>query len=98
MDLGSYQKLKEHYLTVFFHELGHVYCWKNDVWYSYHHFDGTKEKYRVFALTGFKAEKWVDKWGEKEHKKYFPKLYYCATYRTKEHKKWFKNNILKQYK
>jgi len=71
-------------LSAFFHEIGHIHCFKNGLWTSYHvnkplEFLSKKEKIK-YIKTAVKAEKWVDRWAEKEMKKHFPELKYYRGY------------------
>lgn len=71
-------------LSTFFHEIGHIYCWDNQLWKSYHIdkplFEMTQEEKKRYVRTALKAERWVDNWAKKEMKKHFPKLTYIAGY------------------
>lgn len=74
-------------LSVLFHEIGHVYCFRNKIWNSFHNYCDKK----LFCLTALKAERWVDKWGEQEFKRYYPdKSYWKSSYSSKEDIKWFR--------
>ncbi len=49
-------------VCAFFHELGHVHCYRNDLFYNYHHDvydDKASEKVRL------KVERWVARFGER---------------------------------
>lgn len=85
-----------------FHELGHIHCYENNIWCSYHHSTSLKSltKYEkgLVIKTGLKAERWVDNWAAKEMKKYYPKIKYKFVYMDKEKvKKYFHEGYLKQY-
>lgn len=72
-------------VSVLFHELGHDYCAKNNLWVNYHRRPANFDEVRKLAV---RAELWVDKWAEKEYNRIFPNgvqgLGYRASYRTKE--------------
>lgn len=75
-------------LSVLFHEIGHVHCYRNNKWTAYH----KAENVKAFKLTALKAERWVDNWAENEFKKYYPdKDYWKSDYSSKESVKWFKD-------
>ena len=77
-------KKKEEAYTIFFHELGHIHCYKHRIWPSYHYLHTekiTNELIRKFKMTAYKAECWVDNWGRQEMKKRFPKLQYWSAYK-----------------
>lgn len=76
---GNIEKRNE-ILSTFFHELGHIYCYDNNLWNSYH-----KECYsKNTRRTALKAERWVDKWAEKELYKYNNKIKFIPSYQTKK--------------
>jgi hypothetical protein len=74
-------------ISTFFHEVGHIYCWENKIWKSYHINksidDLTKDEKRRYVLTALKAERWVEKWAKKEMKKHFTGIKYIAVYSDK---------------
>ncbi len=80
------------YLSVFFHEAGHHHCVKNGLWKNYHN---PSVKLSIRKKTALKAERWVDKWAEKQFYSFFPKEYFhfYASYKEKEQiakfKAWF---------
>lgn len=74
---------KRKIISALFHELGHMHCYKNNIWYCYHHIRDigyTKKNIRRFKKTAYRAESWVDLWAEKEMKKYYPKFKYKHGY------------------
>lgn len=75
-------------LSTFFHEMGHIYCWDNSLWRSFHFNksidDLSSDEKRKLVLTALKAERWVDRWAKKEMKKHFPHLKYIDGYLSKE--------------
>lgn len=62
-----------------FHELGHHHCRVTGIWVRYHQLNCAKA-YRI--KNGYNAECWVDAWGAKEFKKWFPKGYYGAYWKA----------------
>lgn len=91
-------------LGTFFHEMGHVHCYRTGKWISYHtHTTYTNpEEYikalRAFISTGFRAEQWVDRWGQQELKKWFPRLTYGLSYFEKDSRAWYEKNYMKEYR
>lgn len=85
-----------------FHELGHGFCIKYNKWPSYHTLAiCDKNEAKRYVNTSLKAERWVDRWAEKEMKKHFPQLKYKALYFTphgvefnKKHVSYIKNLFL----
>ena len=81
-------------LATFFHEIGHIHCWDNSIWQSYH-IDKSPSRLNnneksKFIRTALKAERWVEKWAKKEMKKHFPHLKYVSSgYSSKEEKDHF---------
>lgn len=78
-------------IPIIFHELGHKYCYDNDIFHAYHY----ENDIRLFKLTALKAERYVDRWAAKEMKKHgftneYPMFYYSKA-RTKNFKKYIKN-------
>lgn len=88
-------------LSTVFHEIGHVYCFRNKIWWGYHGFHRShaknKKKKRALLATAFKAEQWVDKWAEKEMKKHFPDRNYYQSYRTERDRDWLMDYLRKEY-
>lgn len=84
-------------LSTFFHEIGHVYCFQKGIWKSFHINkpveELTKNEKRKYISTALKAERWVDKWAEKEMKKHFPRLKYVDSYLSDEDGKVFTESI-----
>lgn len=84
-------------LSTFFHEIGHIYCWENSIWTSYHvnkpfeHL--TKEEKSRFIKVALKAERWVDSWAKNEMKKHFPNVKYSPSYESEADGKEFMTDI-----
>lgn len=103
----KHPKVKD-YLSTLFHELGHSYCYRNNVWSAYHNkraifrngrsYHKTKDL-KTILRTGYKAERWVDKWGRREMYKHFPHLTYRMGYTgTTQCIKWLHDNHLFWYR
>lgn len=88
-------------LITTFHELGHIYCYINSIYKKYHYSKPynklTKKDKKAVRLTGFKAECFVERWAEKEMKKYYPSMKYRAYYGNEESKKWLRENHLNKW-
>ena len=82
-----------HPLEVYFHELGHYHCFRNHIWPAYHRSVRRPGMYTKQAVlsTAFRAEKWVDKWAERECLSYFPNYYWNGSYRTDVDREWLNN-------
>ncbi len=87
---------KNMFASCFLHELGHLYCYENRIYKIYHSAIPlkTKEDFRHYMATSLRAELYVDRWAEKQFKKYFPKLKFVKAYRTKKQQKWLKDTQL----
>lgn len=80
----SENQSKNKMISAFFHECGHVHCWRNGIWKSYHInkpvVECSDQEKKKVILTALKAERWVDKWAEVQMKEYFPKRKYDQCY------------------
>lgn len=87
-------------LSVMFHELGHWYAHKHNIYSNYHNISSKMniKMSKIIVRTGLKAEKWVDKWGQKACKKYDKTIRYCKSYNTKKAIEWYKNYYLRPWK
>jgi hypothetical protein len=87
-------------ISTFFHELGHIHCFKTGKWQAFHIHKNprymSKTEKSLYLRTAVKAEKWVDKWAEKEMKKHFPQIKYSPGYSDPEIVAEFKVEI-RQY-
>lgn len=97
------EKLKKDYslaIKVLYHEVGHIYCYKNGIWKSYHNEDDnnlTKKQKELIRRTGLKAERWVDDWASKRIKEQYPRLRFFLGYKTEEVTKRFKKKLKENY-
>lgn len=89
-------------ISTFFHEMGHIYCFENGLWKSFHINKSIEDLTRSEALkylrTALKAERWVDNWAKKEMKKHFPKMKYIPGYDSDQSGREFTNSIKKMIK
>jgi hypothetical protein len=85
---------------VLFHELGHIWCYENGIWESYHqkYEPRTRREKERFLRTALKAERWIDRWAEKKVKEIYPDHIYRWGYLNKENVKLFKDKHLTKYK
>lgn len=96
--VSLYNTNPERLISTFFHELGHIDCKRNGKWKVFHTNDRTQ--IQKFRRTAFKAELWIDKWAEKEMKKWKPNMNYVDSYihlPRSQAKRWFDQNILNKH-
>lgn len=71
-------------LSVFFHELGHIHCYEEGKWASYHNpkppASFTHDEKRLIVRTALRAERWVDRWARQEMRRHFPGVRYHSNY------------------
>lgn len=85
---------------VLYHEVGHIYCYDNGIWKSYHVKDDnnlTKRKLNLLLKTALKAERWVDRWAEKRIKELNPKMKFYKGYQTELVTKRFRKLLKEKY-
>ena len=88
---------RETTLSTLMHEIGHIVAKREGKFKVYHSVGRvwTRKLVRKYVQTALRAELYVDRWAEREFKKLFPELKYERAYRTKEHRKWFRETQLK---
>lgn len=94
-------KSRREYLSTFFHELGHFYCYDNDIYPIFHgkrDFNSILDEFKAMKLTALRAEKFVDKWAAKIMRKYFPKIRFVHAYNSYHDRNWLKTKLEKHYK
>ena len=92
--IGAKYSYNEYILSTIFHEIGHIVAKRNGKFKTYHYSNRkvfTKKILNSLLKTAFRAEKYVDIWGEKEMKRAFPELKYVKSYRNNVDKKWILN-------
>ena len=75
----SYREL----LRTFFHELGHVHCYRHHIWKVIHDPDEQRDirSMKRIICCALKAERWVDRWAYREARKHYPRFVpYCPYY------------------
>lgn len=91
IDLSECNSL-DTFLSLFFHELGHVYCYNNNLYEFFHKENDGRNKYSYMKKYGLRAERFVDKIGEKLMKSYYPNNTFYRNYDkpedVKEYYKW----------
>lgn len=83
IDLSECNSL-DTFLSLFFHELGHVYCYNNNLYEFYHKENDKRDKYKYMKRYGLRAERFVDKIGEWLMSLYYPKSKFYLNYASKE--------------
>jgi len=78
-------------IPIIFHELGHKYCFEHNKYEHYHH----ETDWRLFKLTGLKAERYCDRYAKREIEKHeininYP-MYYYKPNRVIAFKKYLKS-------
>ena len=76
--------LAEEPLETFFHELGHVRCYRKKIFPAYHRYKNKKYTRQAVLSTAFRAERYVDKWAEKECRSWFPNYKWVGCYKTEK--------------
>ncbi len=92
-------KTRKELLSVTFHEICHILCYRAKKYYNYHYYTEKpmKNKIKTLIRTGLKAEKYVDKVAKKLIKNYYPKFKFEISY-DKDRIQWYKENITPQLK
>jgi hypothetical protein len=87
-------------VKVVLHEVGHIFCYRNDIWKNYHINKKrlTRQDKNKIIRIGLKAERWIENWAEKELKKWRPDLVYVKHYYTTEKEKLYKERYLSQFR
>lgn len=81
-------------LQVLFHEIGHIHCYRNQIFPAYHSKVQRQNRAQRLALvrTALRAERWVDAWGEREYRLWFPDgPRWKVSYRSKRHAQYLKD-------
>jgi len=88
-------------ISTFFHEIGHIYCFDNNLWLSYHVNKPLKElttiERKLYIKTALRAERWVDRWAKKEMSKHFSTIEYNPGYLCNEFGKNFVSSLKKLF-
>lgn len=84
--------------SMVFHELAHMYCYDNEIFYTYHYENLTeKEMGKYIRKMGLKIERFVDRLGMKLMKEHGFEIDYVPAYLSKEDVEWYKQWIEKTY-
>lgn len=96
---AKWKKDKRMLASILFHEIGHIHCYRNNIWQAYHNMNKlTKKDKRLIIVTGLKAEKWVDQWAAVELSKWYPEIPFHFTYFSEYQQKVYKEKYLSLYK
>ena len=97
LDRKEIETVQELY-SMTFHELAHLYCYDNDLYYIFHNDSlPDKEMKKYMKKMGVRAEKFVDKKGKELMKKFFPKIPFVGAYDDPKNVVWLKKWIEKNY-
>jgi hypothetical protein len=92
---------KQKRINTIFHELGHIYCFDNNLWTRYHynkHWDELTVDDAIGVIrTGLKAERWIESWAESEQKKWYPNMKYEVAYYKPHNVKKYREKYLINY-
>ena len=85
LTISSYHN-KDVLVFMFFHEVGHWYCYNTSKWLTYH----TRNTIMStnFKKTGLLAERWCDTFSEKICNEYFTNVYCYKPYHTEYGRKY----------
>lgn len=82
---------------VFFHELGHLHCYNNDIHSEFHHTNikdfTSLDQIPHFLEIAIAGEQWVDSWAAAELKKYFPRISYPLGYTSPSKIQWYTDTV-----
>lgn len=80
-------------ISTIFHEIGHVHCYREGLWKSYHYSKNRLKRADIIKVrqTGYKSECWIESWAEREMRDLYPEYKYERFYGSEYSRKWFKN-------
>lgn len=88
-------------ISVFFHELGHAFCYNEKKYEAFHNKDKPEvmstDCLKKLTRTALKAERYVDKIAAKMLKKYYPNLEYNISYHGIGNEIWLKFHLIEHY-
>jgi len=92
----------EKIVSLLFHELGHFYCYDTLKYKEYHYGfykkNITEKEIKSMVRTALKAELYVENWGKKEMKLYFPNMKYIMGYKRRGYiKRWIVNYLYDRF-
>ena len=80
------------------HELGHIYCYQNNLYEIYHKENISPKKFAKYIRRyGLRAERYVDKVGERLMKDYFPDIPFIGCYSSEDSVKWYRKWVKRNY-
>jgi len=93
-ELGTVQAL----WSCVFHELAHIYCWRNNLFEIYHKETLPPKKFaKYIRRNGVRIEKHVDKIGERLMKDYFPDIPFMGCYESAGDVRWYRTWVKRNY-
>lgn len=88
----------DYFWSFIFHELGHIWCWDNDKYHTYHADDlSPKEMGKYIRKNGLRIERYVDKIGRRLGKESGIKFTYKPAYKSKHDVDWYRQWIEREY-
>lgn len=87
-------------LQIFYHELGHHYCFLNKKFWVYHNprLRETRANIAKLMKVALFAELYVDRWGRNRFKEAFPTLAYKLAYTDVADRKYLQDHLRSEYK
>ena len=97
LDRREISTIQELY-SMTFHELAHLYCYENNLFYIFHH-DSLPDKEMALYMKkmGVRVEKFVDKKGKELMESFFPNIPFIGAYDDPKDVIWLKKWIKKNY-
>lgn len=94
----SEMKNEHQFWSEVFHEIAHLYCYDNGIYYIYHHDClSDKEMAKYVRRFGLKIERYVDKMGERLAKELGFRFRYKPNYQSESDAKWYREWIERTY-
>lgn len=85
-------ELRDEALSILFHEICHIICYRNKIFWNYHNPVSPNEKKAKIAL---RAERFVDKMAKNKLKKYDPDCMFFESYIDPDSAQWMRDYYLK---
>lgn len=85
--------------SIMFHELSHIYCYENNLYYKFHHqeFDSEQEENLYMHRYGLRAERFVDKKAKWLMSLYLPDIPFKSAYDDEDAVKWWNKWVKRNY-
>lgn len=80
-----------HVMSIVTHEISHVLAYRGGKYRVYHRLDAltTRQQCAAYISTALRAERYVERQGEKMLSRFYPHLKYSRSYHTKKSVAWF---------